>query len=64
MASEAQLRANEKYLKNKKTMVTRLNPEEYEKIQEAARRVTGGSVQAYVLLCIRERMKKEQEEQA
>lgn len=59
MASEAQLRANEKYLKNKKTMVTRLDPEEYEKIQEAAKKVTGGSVQAYVLLSIRERMEKD-----
>lgn len=57
MASAAQLKANEKYLKSKKTMVARVDPEEYEKIQAAAQKVTGGSVQAYVLLCVRERMK-------
>lgn len=63
MATEAQLRANEKYLKAKKTMLTRLDPQEYEKIQQAARQVTGGSVQAYVLLSVRERMKKDLEEE-
>ena len=55
MASDAQRKANAKYLASKKTLTIRLDHEEADEISEAAEKA-GQSVQAYFLQAVRERL--------
>lgn len=55
MATNAQRKANAKYLAGKKTLTIRLDYEEAEEIAEAAKQA-GESVQAYFLQAVRDRL--------
>lgn len=55
MASDAQRKANAKYLASKKTLTIRLDYEEADEISEAAEK-EGQSVQAYFLQAVRGRL--------
>ena len=55
MATDAQRKANAKYLASKKTLTIRLDYEEADEISKAAEKV-GQSVQAYFLQSVRERL--------
>lgn len=55
MASDAQRKANAKYLASKKTLTIRIDREEADEISEAAEK-EGQSVQAYFLQAVRDRL--------
>lgn len=55
MASDAQRKANAKYLASKKTLTIRIDHEEADEISEAAEKA-GQSVQAYFLQAVRDRL--------
>ena len=55
MASDAQRKANAKYLASKKTLTIRLDYDEANEISEAAEKA-GQSVQAYFLQAVRDRL--------
>ena len=55
MASDAQRKANAKYLASKKTLTIRIDHDEAEEISEAAEKA-GQSVQAYFLQAVRDRL--------
>lgn len=55
MASDAQRKANAKYLASKKTLTIRIDHDEADEISEAAEK-EGQSVQAYFLQAVRDRL--------
>ena len=55
MASDAQRKANAKYLASKKTLTIRIDREEADEISEAAEK-EGQSVQSYFLQAVRDRL--------
>ncbi len=59
MASKAQLEANARYLSKKKSIIIRLDPNEYKAIQDAADITTNGSVQGYVIKACKEKIERD-----
>ena len=55
MASDAQRKANAKYLASKKTLTIRIDHDEADEISDAAEKA-GQSVQAYFLQAVRDRL--------
>ena len=55
MASDAQRKANAKYLASKKTLTIRIDHDEADEVSEAAEK-EGQSVQAYFLQAVRNRL--------